>query len=134
MTHPLSVLPLQQWTKINGQFGSTCDGPASFILVLQRVDVCHADAYMYFIYLYLCLCLSARDMDEQQCPSFLKPQEQSILFLELQRNQPHFETFSTPELFLMIDNLMSGFTILLVGQLPSKLIMFLLLWPAVSPS
>lgn len=87
-----------------------------------------------FIYLCLCLCLSAGDIDGQLCPSFLKPQEQSILFLKSQGNQPHFETFSSPELFLMIDKLMSGFTLLLVEQLPSKLFMFLLLWPAVSPS
>lgn len=133
MAQLLWVLPLQQWTKIDGQFGSTGGGPASSLLILQKGGECLTDAYMHFIYLCLCLCLSARDMDGQLCPSFLKPQEQSILFLKLQGNQPHFETFSS-EPFLMIDKLMSAFTILLVGQLPSRLFMFFLLWPAASPS
>lgn len=133
--HLLSVLLPQQWTKINGQFGSTGGGPASFILVLQRGAACHTDAYLYFIYLCLCLCLSARHMDGQLCPSFLKlPFFKNEVFLKLQRNEPHFETFASPELFLMIDKLMSGFPILLVGQLPSKLFMFLLLWLTASPS
>lgn len=95
---------------------------------------CRSCRCIYVFYIFVSVCLSARDINGQLCPSFLKPQEQSILFLKRQGNQPHFEAFSSPELFLMIDKLMSGFTLLLVEQLPSKLFMFLLLWPAVPPS
>lgn len=44
--------------------------------------------HMHFIYLCLCLCLCARDMHGQLCPSFLKAQEQSILFLKLKEINP----------------------------------------------
>ena len=73
------------------------------------------------IYLHMCVCSSARAMDGQLCPSFLKRQEKLILFLKSQENQPHLETFSSPKLFLMTDELMSGLMVPLVGQMPSNL-------------